>query len=170
MKGAERRAEIIRRIGSSNGPISGTDLAAEYGVSRQVIVQDIALLRASGYQIISTNRGYLLVETERPRRVLKVSHTADQMEDELNTVVDLGGTVLNVFVWHKVYGKVTGDLDISSRRKVRDFLEGMRASRSAPLMNITSGYHYHTVEASDEETLDLIEQELNARGYLLPED
>ena len=170
MKGAERRAEIIRRISSSEKPVSGTDLAAEYGVSRQVIVQDIALLRATGCQIISTNRGYLLVETDRPRRVFKVSHTAEQMEDELNAVVDLSGTVVNVFVWHRVYGKVTGYLDISSRRKVREFLEGIRESRSAPLMNITSGYHYHTVEAPDEETLELIGQELSARGYLLPED
>lgn len=169
MKGTERRTEIIRRISSSEKPVSGTDLAAEYGVSRQVIVQDIALLRATGCQIISTNRGYL-VETDRPRRVFKVSHTAEQMEDELNAVVDLGGTVVNVFVWHRVYGKVTGDLDISSRRKVRKFLEGIWESRSAPLMNITSGYHYHTVEAPDEETLELIGQELSARGYLLPED
>lgn len=170
MKGTERRKKIIQHISSSGRPVSGTDLATEYGVSRQVIVQDIALLRATGCQIISTNRGYLLVEKELPRKVFKVTHTEEQMDDELKTIVDLGGTVVNVFVWHRVYGKVTGDLDINSRRKIKAFIESLGESKSEPLMNITSGYHYHTVEAPDQETLDLIEKALDEKGYLLPED
>jgi transcriptional regulator of NAD metabolism len=91
------------------------------------------------------------------------------MEDELTTIVDIGGTVVDVFVWHKVYGKVQGDLGIDSRRRVEQFMEGIRSGKSSPLMNITSGYHYHTVRAADEATLDLVEQALAEKGYLVEE-
>ncbi len=165
-KGEERRRDILNRIRASRRPVSGTDLAEDFGVSRQVIVQDIALIRAQGYEIMSTNRGYLLIESEDPQRVFKVCHTDEEMEDELNSIVDLGGTVVDVFVWHKVYGRVTGELNIGSRRKVTQFMEGIRSGKSSPLKNITSNYHYHTISAPDEETLDLIQDMLAEKGYL----
>ena len=167
MTGSERRDEIINTIRSSHTPVSGKELASVYNVSRQVIVQDIALIRAAGYDIISTNRGYILNAPHAVTRRFKVSHTEEQMEDELCSIVDLGGKILNVMVNHRVYGHMEAPLGIGSRRKVREFMGDIRSGKSSPLMNITSNYHYHTIEADNEETLDMIEEMLEKKGYLV---
>ena len=106
MTGTERRNQIVERIKKNDVPVSGTMLAKEFEVSRQVIVQDIALIRAAGYDIISTHRGYLLNEPISANRIFKVQHTDEQTEEELYSIVDLGGTVANVMVNHKVYGQM----------------------------------------------------------------
>ena len=167
MTGSDRRQEILKNIKESDRPVSGSKLAKDYDVSRQVIVQDIALLRASGYDIISTNRGYVLEGQTCAERVFKVRHTDEQLEMELCTIVDLGGQVKNVMVNHKVYGHIEAELGITSRRKVKEFLEDIESGKSTPLKNITSDYHYHTVTADSEETLDLIEDELRKLGFLV---
>lgn len=169
MHGSERREQIIRQIQESKAPVSGTKLASLYSVSRQVIVQDIALIRAAGYEIISTNRGYILNQPKTVCRIFKVQHTDEQLEEELNTIVDLGGCVDNVMINHRVYGKMEAELALSSRRKVGAFMEDIRSGKSSPLKNITSNYHYHKVSADSEETLDLIEQELREKGFLVEE-
>ena len=169
MHGSERREQIIRQIQESKAPVSGTKLASLYSVSRQVIVQDIALIRAAGYEIISTNRGYILNQPKTVCRIFKVQHTDEQLEEELNTIVDLGGCVDNVMIRHRVYGKMEAELALSSRRKVGAFMEDIRSGKSSPLKNITSNYHYHKVSADSEETLDLIEQELREKGFLVEE-
>ena len=145
MTGSKRREELINTIKSSTSPISGKTLAQLYDVSRQVIVQDIALLRTAGYDIISTNRGYILNAPHTITRVFKVSHTDAQTEDELYSIVDLGGTVVNVMVNHRVYGHMEAPLGISSRLKVKAFIDDIKNGKSSPLKNITSNYHYHTV-------------------------
>ena len=114
MTGSDRRQEILKNIKESDRPVSGSKLAKDYDVSRQVIVQDIALLRASGYDIISTNRGYVLEGQTCAERVFKVRHTDEQLETELCTIVDLGGQVKNVMVNHKVYGHIEAELGITS--------------------------------------------------------
>lgn len=167
MNQEERRKEILDRIRNSDGPVSGTALARWCGVSRQVIVQDIAVLRAAGHNICSTYRGYLCETPARVSRVFQVRHTDEEIGDELNTIVDNGGCVRDVFVEHEVYGKLYAKLNVSSRRKAAEFLEEIRSGKSSPLKNITSGLHFHTVEADCEETLDQIEKELDARGYLV---
>ena len=167
MSGTERRNQIVERIKKNAVPVSGTMLAKEFEVSRQVIVQDIALIRAAGYDIISTHRGYLLNEPISVNRVFKVQHTDEQTEEELYSIVDLGGTVANVIVNHKVYGQMEAELNINSRKKAKDFIDDIKSGKSSPLKNITSNYHYHTVEADSEEVLDLIGKELNKRGYLV---
>lgn len=167
MTGSDRRQEILKNIKESDRPVSGSKLAKDYDVSRQVIVQDIALLRASGYDIISTNRGYVLEGQTCAERVFKVRHTDEQLETELCTIVDLGGQVKNVMVNHKVYGHMEAELGITSRRKVKEFLEDIESGKSTPLKNITSDYHYHTVTADSEETLGLIEDELRKLGFLV---
>ena len=169
MHGSERREQIIRQIQESKAPVSGTKLASLYSVSRQVIVQDIALIRAAGYEIISTNRGYILNQPKTVCRIFKVQHTDAQLEEELNTLVALGGCVDNVMIHHRVYGKMEAELALSSRRKVGAFMEDIRSGKSSPLKNITSNYHYHKVSADSEETLDLIEQELREKGFLVEE-
>lgn len=167
MTGTERRDKIVQQIKNSDVPVSGKSLASLYEVSRQVIVQDIALIRAAGYDIISTNRGYILNEPSEVSRIFKVQHTDEQLEEELCAIVDLGGVVENVIVNHKVYGKLEALLGISSRRKVSEFLDDIKSGKSSPLKNITSNYHYHTVSADNEETLNLIEDMLRKKKFLV---
>lgn len=169
MTGSERRDAIIKQIRESRTPVSGKSLAADYNVSRQVIVQDIALIRAAGHDIMSTNRGYIINEPVTVSRVFKVKHTDEQVEEELNSIVDLGGCVRNVMVNHRVYGRMEADLNITSRRKAADFIRDLKSGKSSPLKNITSGYHYHTVEADSEETLDMIGEMLEEKGFLVEE-
>lgn len=167
MNGAERRAAVLDRIKNSGSPVPGKLLAAEYAVSRQVIVQDIALIRASGYDIISTNRGYILNGPPAVSRTFKVCHTDGQLEEELYSIVDLGGCVKNVMVNHKVYGHLEAPLNIASRRQAAEFIEEIRSGKSSPLKNITSDYHYHVVEADSARTLDMIEDMLEKKGFLI---
>jgi len=167
MDGNKRRQLIIRELSLSSKPIAGSLLADKCQVSRQVIVQDIALLRASGYSLLSTSRGYLLQQTGKAVRVFKVSHTDEQMEDELTSIVDLGGTIKNVMVNHKVYGHMEAEMNIDSRYKISHFMEDIRSGKSSPLKNITSNYHYHTILAETEDTLDLIQNMLKSKEYLV---
>ena len=167
MNAEKRRKNILKLLAESDSPLSGTDLAKCLAVSRQVIVQDIALIRAAGYDIISTHRGYLLNEPISVNRVFKVQHTDEQTEEELYSIVDLGGTVANVMVNHKVYGQMEAELNINSRKKAKDFIDDIKSGKSSPLKNITSNYHYHKVVADSEETLDMIEETLQEKGFLV---
>ena len=126
------------------------------------------MLKGSGYDILSTHIGYIIQKSPLKERVFKLHHTTDQTEDELTTIVDLGGTVVDVFVWHKVYGKMSAQLNIFSNLHVKQFIEGVRTGKSTELMNITGGYHYHTIRADSEEILDNIEKQLNFKGYIAP--
>lgn len=166
MNGEERREAMLDCIKKSKTPVSGSRLAELFSISRQVVVQDIALLRAAEHDIISTNRGYICHEEERVERVFAVKHTAEEMAAELYAVVDCGGTVEDIFIRHEVYGELRADMKLHSRRQVREFLEEIKGGASAPLSHITSGYHFHTISADSEETLDSIEEELRALGYL----
>lgn len=166
MNGQERRERIIELIKNSDKPVAGTNLAKELGVSRQVIVQDMALIRASGVEVLSTHRGYVIQEEHCVRRVFKVKHTGEQVEEELNLFVDLGGKVEDVFVYHKVHGVIKVDLYIRSRMDVQKYLREIASGNSTQLLNLTSGYHYHTVTAEQEEILDMIQDELARKGFL----
>ncbi len=169
MKAADRRKAIVNLLLSSNEAISGGKLSEEFGVSRQIIVQDITVLKGSGNDILSTHNGYIIQKSPLKERVFKVYHTTEQTENELTTIVNLGGTVVDVFVWHKVYGKMTAPLNIFSSLHIKQFIEGVRSGKSIELMNITGGYHYHTVRAESESVLDEIEQTLKAKNYIVPE-
>lgn len=166
MTGSERRKMLLSIMKESSRPMSGSALGQKTGVSRQVVVQDIALLRTEGYPIVSTARGYYLETAKHIERVIKVCHTNDQVEDELQTIVDLGGAVLDVMVNHRVYGKVTAPLNIKSRRDVQVFVDNLKTGKSTPLLNVTSGYHFHKIVADSEEILDEIEEALRKKGYL----
>ena len=170
MIGEERRQCIVEILTAADAPVSGQALASELAVSRQIIVQDIALLRTAGRVIASTNRGYVLEgeSAAEPVRLVKVKHTQEQIEDELNRVVDLGGCVMDVMVNHRTYGPITAPLDIKSRRDVRHFLDDLAAGISAPLSTVTDGYHFHHISAESEEILDEIVADLDAAGYIAP--
>lgn len=166
MSGEERRMEILELLRKSDHPVSGVALAKKLDVSRQIIVQDIALLRAANKPIYATNRGYVLREPTSFSRILKVIHEDADVEKELTGIVDLGGCVEDVFVYHKVYGVVRAELNIRSRRDIKDYMAEIKSGKSSLLKNVTSGYHYHTVSAPDEHTLDLIQEELAGYGFL----
>ncbi len=168
MKAEERRKEIAALLIAEKEPIAGGELAQRFGVSRQIIVQDIAVLKGSGHEILSTHKGYVLQKSPYAQRVFKLKHTTEQTRDELMCIVELGGTVADVFVWHKVYGKITAPLNIFSPLRVEQFIEGVRSGKSTELMSITGGYHYHTVRAESEAVLDEIEKELKKRNYIAP--
>ena len=168
MTGEERREKIGKMLGEE--PLSATDIARAFGVSRQVIVQDVALLRAEGRAILSTNRGYILRESRGFARVFKVRHTDAETREELFMIADEGGCVENVFVHHKVYGTISAYMGIDSRSKAEAFMQQIAEGRSSFLKNITSDYHYHTVRAESERILDAIEKRLGERGFLVPSE
>lgn len=168
MEGSKRREQLIKILKESKEPVAGGELSRLLGVSRQVIVQDIALLRASEVNIISTTKGYLIYHSDLPRvkRLFKVKHTTEQIEDELCTVVDNGGKVLDVLVTHEIYGEITTALIIRNRQDVYDFVKKVKEKKIVPLKELTDGIHQHTVEADSEDTLNRIEQALKEKGYL----
>ncbi|KIR02899.1 Transcriptional repressor for NAD biosynthesis in gram-positive [Lachnospiraceae bacterium TWA4] len=166
MNGEQRRENILHILSTSQNPVAGDRLAKSMQVSRQVIVQDIALLRANGQDIVSTNRGYLLQCEKQCVRVLKVFHTDEQTEEEMSTIVDFGGRIQDVFVYHKVYGVLRAEMNIKSRRDIKLYLQEMSTGKSSLLKNITGGYHYHTIYAESTEILDDIQNELMNKGFL----
>ena len=173
MKGAKRRERIAALLDSRH-PITGTELAKQLGVSRQIIVQDIALMRAEDKSILSTNKGYLLYDSSdyenSCRRVFHVHHTTDQVLEELLTIAELGGRVLDVSVEHELYGQIRVDLFINCPQDAVDFADKLRRSNGTPLKALTDDHHYHTVVAASERLLDLIEAELLTKGFLISED
>ena len=166
MTGTERRRKILELIEKTGTPLSGGALGKLTGVSRQVVVQDVALLRTEGHHIVATARGYLMNKSDEVSRIFKVCHTADQIDEELTTIVDLGACVENVTVNHRAYGRMSATLKIASRRDVQLFMEQMRSGKSTPLMNVTSGYHFHKITAKSEEILDDVEQALREKNFL----
>lgn len=168
MNAETRRKEIVDCLKKSVSPVSASRLAEQFDVSRQVIVQDIAIIRATGVPVASLARGYVIDKQDVCKRVFKVQHTDEEVEKELNLIVDLGGVVDDVFVYHKVYGLVRGEMGIKSRLNVQQFLDDIASGKSSLLKNVTSGYHYHTILADSEETLDLIEKKLKENGFLAP--
>ena len=168
MTGENRREEILARLAAASAPISASTLAESFGVSRQVVVQDVALLRAKGIEISSHARGYVLEKSKSCRRVFKVYHTDEDVERELNLIIDAGGTVEDVFVYHKVYGEVHAPMGLRTRVQVQRFLAEIASGKSSLLKNVTAGYHYHTVAADSTEILGLIEESLRQGGFLAP--
>ena len=168
MNTSDRRDEILKILQEASEPVAARELASRFGVSRQVIVQDMAVIRASVPGILSTTRGYTIQQENTCTREFKVRHRQDQAAEELKLIVDCGGRVKNVSISHRVYGRVSAEMDIRSRQDVREFTETLASSRSTVLSSATSGYHYHLVEASTGERLDLIERELEKAGFLAP--
>ncbi len=171
MDGEQRREEILKVLQCIKQPISGMELAKRLGVSRQVIVQDIALLRAVNKNILSTNKGYVLFidtqENGKWKKSIKVRHSESEILDELFTIVDYGGRVLDVVVEHPIYGQIMVDLIINSRADAEKFVCQVKENRTKPLNDLTKGIHYHTIVAQSEDALEAIEQQLLIKGYLI---
>lgn len=171
LDGAARRAAIMEYLNNKTTPVSGTEIAKQFGVSRQIIVQDVALLRAENRNILSTNKGYVLFHPQDKRNgctaVIMVRHTAEQTIEEMQSIVDFGGSMLDVSVDHDLYGQIRCDLVINDIQDAEDFCNKLRQSTSRPLKELTEDYHYHTIKAPSEKALGLIKQELRDKGFLM---
>ena len=165
MAGEDRRKSILKLL---RGQIlNGSQLAKHLNVSRQVIVQDVALLRTSGHEILSTRQGYILSADNKFTRTYHVRCPESEIEDMLNVFVDAGGTVQDIFVIHNTYGVIRAELHLCNRREVKQFIESIHTGREAALHGLCKGGHWHTVSADAEEDLDLIQQDLRKGGYLI---
>ena len=166
-----RRYQILNLLENQHKPVSGTVLSRLFGVSRQVIVQDIALLRAENREILSTNKGYVLFKPAEEsgiyKRVFRVTHSLENMEAELNCIVDNGGYVRDVLVDHDLYGQISGPLNLGNRADVAEFIQKVKISKSKPLKVLTDEIHYHTVEAKSEDILNRIEKRLDEMAMLV---
>jgi uncharacterized protein len=169
MKGEERRSKILSILKSANGPIKGAEISSMFDVTRQVIVQDVALLRAEGNNIISTPQGYVIITSNvnSVRKVIAVRHGEENIKDELGTIIALGGRIVDVTIEHKIYGELTGMLMIKSMFDLEEFLNKLGENDSKPLSELTGGVHIHTIEADDEEIMKRILNALNEKGYLI---
>ena len=168
----DRRRAILTELEVA-GVVSGDILAARFGVSRQAIVHDVALLRASGAPIVATVRGYLLAPrdgADRPRIVVAVRHRPEDAVGELTALVDLGVRIVDVVVEHPVYGELRAALHIASRSDVEAWAASTRRSGAHLLSELTDGVHLHTLEADAPERLAAAEAALDRLGYRLADD
>lgn len=169
MENKERRDAILAMLKKTDKPVTGTEMAKACQVSRQIIVGDIALLRASGTPIISTPRGYQLHEFQKHgiQESFLCRHGTDQVEAELNAIVDNGGVVHNVVVEHEVYGFMEGELNLRSRRDVQLYIPRMKETKAPLLSSISNGVHTHLVETETEEEMEAIHRALEKLGILV---
>ena len=167
MTAVQRRSAIYEQLTHADAPISATALAQQFSVTRQVVVGDIALLRAEGHSITATPRGYMIPAETGLRRTIACHHSGADTQRELFAMVDCGCTVLDVIVEHPVYGQLTGQLQISSRYDVQQFLTRVQAHDAAPLSMLTGGIHLHTLRCPDEAAYDRACAALKAAGLLL---
>ena len=171
LEGDERRQEILKLLSSHSTPVNGTELAKTFGVSRQIIVQDIALLRAANRDILSTNKGYILHQTMENfsgvQTVICVKHSLEQTMEEMQIILDYGGSMLDVSIDHDLYGHIRADLVINSVADATEFCNKMKQSTSKPLKVLTDDCHYHTITAPSDKALQMILSELKEKQFLL---
>ena len=166
----QRKQQLLELLKESPSALNGQSLADHFHVTRQIIVQDIALLRADGAPILSTNRGYLYKDHEESNTVhqlFKIQHRAQDMEAELLAIVDNGGRVQNILIEHPVYGEIQTYLKLTCRRDVQHFLQQVKESQFRPLSELTDGVHYHLIQADSQQDLDYVEAALRDLGFLL---
>lgn len=168
MGSTKRREDIIRLLMTSNLPIKGTDLAKKFGVTRQIIVKDIAILRASGNSIIATPDGYIYnTINNKIKSIIAVNHNINETISELETVVKYGGTIEDVIIEHPLYGEIRGNLMIKNLHDLNKFQDEFNNKNVKPLSNLTNGIHLHTISADREDDIESIKLELKEKGFLL---
>lgn len=168
--GEERRSIILKLLKEGSEPLTGSDLAKQTEVSRQVIVQDISLLKAKNHPIIATSQGYIFLkenQNDTKVRVIACKHREKETEEELTIIVDHGVIVKNVIVEHPIYGELTASLRLRSRRDVQQFIKKLKETNASLLSALTEGVHLHTLEGTTEQQLDDVSHSLNQAGYLL---
>lgn len=168
MNSVERRTNILQILKSSSDIINAARLAEKFGVTRQIIVSDIALLRAEGYQIFSEKRGYFIKHDNNDMIHIDIrcQHSADEILDEFYAIVDNGGKVLNVMVDHPMYGKISVDMDIASRYDAQEFVKKSAQCKASQLCNLTDGLHTHTICVPNKDAYNRITERLTELGIL----
>ncbi|HPF17250.1 MAG TPA: transcription repressor NadR [Thermotogota bacterium] len=162
----QRRRCIIQALQEAETPVSGEALSQLLQVTRQIIVKDVAALRADGTQILSTSRGYSLVKKKGIRKIIAVRHQPEQIKNELEIIIRNGGAVLNVMIEHPVYGEIRGDINISSISELFKFIALVEGSQAKPLLSVSEGgVHLHTIEVPSEEKYKQIKKELKEKGF-----
>ena len=166
-----RREEILRILEQTPESISASRLAARFGVTRQVIVSDVALLRATGRPIVATRSGYRLEKSPSPANLETIlcRHSAQQVLDEFYAVVDNGGSVVSVLVEHPIYGEISAEINIASRYDAQEFVRRMQSAHAAQLSDLTGGLHVHTIRVPDAMAFERIITQLRHLGILVEE-
>jgi transcriptional regulator of NAD metabolism len=170
MDAKERRGFLLEKLKKTVEPVTGTAFAKELGVSRQIIVGDIAILRAAGINIYATPQGYVLPtrnSQETIRYTIACRHDSKHIQDELAIIIDNGGKVLDVIVEHPVYGEIRANLMVASRRDLQEFLQKLENSSAEPLSMLTGGVHLHTLEVPSNEIFSNIQEQLRLQEILL---
>jgi len=169
MNSQERRKEILRMLIESDEPISGSEFAKHFDVTRQIIVKDIALIKAGNQKILSTARGYFLERSNdnSVKTTISVCHSVDDIEKELQLIVDLGGNVLTTAVEHPYYGTLGEAINIRSRKDIINFMKRLSETGCEPLLALTKGIHQHVIQADSQESLNEICEALKKEGYLI---
>jgi len=167
----KRRAEIFKQLKNTGDPISGTKLAEQYDISRQIIVRDISILKADGHPIVSTSRGYMHRPAQRTgkpfKRTIACQHNFEQMAEELQIILDNGAMIDNVSIDHPVYGEMTGELMIATNEDLTMFLTHMHKEKSRMLANLTDNIHLHRISADTKKILDNAVRDLIEHGYII---
>lgn len=169
MKADERRNGIIKMLIREKGVIKGTTLAETFNVTRQIIVKDIAILRAKGTNIIATPDGYMVNDdsSNRVKSIIAVNHNDEDVIKELEIVVKYGGIIEDVIVEHPLYGEIKGILMIKNLNDLNKFKNSLKQINAKPLSILTNGVHLHTISADSVENMDLIKEELKKNGFIL---
>ncbi|MDD3223867.1 MAG: transcription repressor NadR [Clostridium sp.] len=169
MNSEDRRGSIGKFLENAKSPIKGEEFSKNLGVTRQVIVKDIAILRASGINIIATPKGYILSDKTQNgiKSVIAVNHSAEEIQDELETIVKFGGIIEDVIIEHKLYGEIRGILMIKTMYDVQNFMEKLKKYKNEPLSILTGGVHLHTIIADDQVSLNNILAALKEKQYLI---
>lgn len=171
MSAEERQELIIKSLKNTTVPITATEFAKKANVSRQVIVQDVSILKAKNEPIIATSRGYMYLKSEEEtgvmRRTVVVDHTPDETLEELYMIVDHGVTVKDVRVEHPVYGDLTASIQVSNRKEADEFYKKLSKSQASHLSSLTNGLHLHTLEADSMEKIEAACRDLKKAGILV---
>jgi transcriptional regulator of NAD metabolism len=174
LSGEDRRTLLLELLSEADKPITGGDLANRTNVSRQVIVQDISLLKAKNYPIIATSQGYVFLKESDSQnkiieRIIACNHAPEQAIEELTMIVDHGVIVKDVIVEHQVYGELTASIMVGNRNDVKEFVKKIENNSAAYLSQLTNGLHLHTLQADSLEKLDRACEELKNAGFLMQE-
>ena len=168
MSSNERREKLLQILKKSDKPVKGSELSAELQVSRQVVVKDIALLRASGLEIIATSNGYIVLDSVKNEFKIRCKNhnSDDELYDELQTIIDLGGKVKDVIVEHPTYGVLKADLNVATNRDLRNFMQKAATNEFKQLSVLSPDYHIHTIEVDNDEIFEEIQKELKLKNIL----
>lgn len=166
-----RRKDILNKLSNNTSAMSARFLAKEFGVSRQIIVGDIALLRAQGHPIVATSKGYIMYSQDtRYQAKIAVDHTQAQTEEELRLIVDLGAYVVDVTVFHPIYGEISGQLDIRTHQDIDQFLNEVENKETELLSTLTRGIHLHTISCESQAHYEQVIKALQEKHFLYQDD